>query len=347
MDAAGAPAPPLPLAVDLDGTLLRTDVLMEGLAHGLARKPISTLLALPLALFGRARLKARIRQLTPDLAVELLPLHADVLAYLQAEQARGRTLHLVTAADEQAAAKVALRFGLFESVLGSDGMTNLKGAAKGAALQARFPEGFAYAGDSFADLAVWSGAQAGVFVGWKRGVEARLRQRGLPLEAAFAYAAPRWRDWRRTLTLQSWLLNLLIFSPLALGAEIARPTAWFAAFCAYWVAGMTASGVRILAELTDLENQRRGLAPAGPFATGAIPLAHGFVASLTLLGLALILAAWHWTAFAAALALFAASLFAHYKLDQPDKPLLDTLAVALTQILRLVMGLLAIGAAAG
>lgn len=341
------PAAAPPLAVDLDGTLLRTDLLMEGLAFGLARKPLSTLLALPLALFGRARLKQRIHQLTPDLPVELLPLHERFLAFLEGERGRGRSLHLVTAADQAAANRVAQRIGLFTSVLGSNGVDNNKGAAKRAALQRCFPKGFAYAGDSFADLKVWTAAQAGVFVGWKRGVERQLRLAGMALEATFPEPPPRPHDWLALLSARSWAVNLLLFSPLVLVQEAWTWACLQAAAGAFVLAGMTATGMRILHDLTTLQEQRRGARPQSPFARGAIPLAHGFVAAASLLLVAFAAAFWKSAGFGLVLLLFAASLLAHFKLAVPSKPLLDTLAMALNQVLRLVLGLLVLGAVAG
>jgi len=168
----------------MDGTLLETDVLAEGMKV-VARRPLafgSALLALILG--GRPPFKRKIAALA-TLDVESLPVRAHFLDWLREEKSSGRTLWLATAADRSTAEKVAARFGLFDGVLASEGATNLKAHAKRRALQSLFPEGFTYAGDSAADLHVWRGAKAIIIVGARDEVAARARRLGLPIERTF------------------------------------------------------------------------------------------------------------------------------------------------------------------
>jgi len=115
-----------PLVVDMDGTLLRTDILYEGIAAAFARRPLGLLTALPLLAFGRAPFKRRIAAIAA-VDVASLPLREDLVDWLRSEKARGRPLHLVSAAEESAVAAVGARVGLFDTVQGSDGRRNLKG----------------------------------------------------------------------------------------------------------------------------------------------------------------------------------------------------------------------------
>lgn len=168
----------------MDGTLLETDVLAEGM-KALARRPLAFASALPaLVLGGRPPFKRRIASLA-TLEIESLPVRTDLLDWLRDEKASGRTLWLATAADRLTAEKVAARIGLFDGVLASDGATNLKSHAKRRALVHRFPEGFAYAGDSAADLPVWAGAKSIVIVHARAAVAARAQRLGPPVERVF------------------------------------------------------------------------------------------------------------------------------------------------------------------
>src|SRR5258705_2061169 len=89
----------VPLAVDLDGTLVRSDMLMESLASALKRAPW-LVLALPFWLLGgRARLKSELAR-RADLDVTLLPYDENVLAQLRRARSAGHPLVLATAADE-------------------------------------------------------------------------------------------------------------------------------------------------------------------------------------------------------------------------------------------------------
>ena len=155
--------PAVPLCVDLDGSLVRTDTLVESLfALGPSWQVASALLQLVRG--GRAAFKRAVTQ-AADLDPALLPYNQELLAYLREQKQSGRRLVLATAADAGVARSIADHLRLFDEVIASDGVDNLKGEAKARALVDRFGVGgFAYAGDSRADLAVWAVAQAGVTV---------------------------------------------------------------------------------------------------------------------------------------------------------------------------------------
>jgi len=158
------PAKPVPLCVDLDGTLIKTDLLWESLARLLRRNPLQLVPVLFWWMRGRARLKQQLaRRVKIDPAT--LPYHEPFLAFLQEQKKAGRRLVLVTASDRDMALPVADHVGLFDEVMGSDGKTNLRSDNKRKALVEKFGErGFDYAGNSSADLAVWRGAREAIVV---------------------------------------------------------------------------------------------------------------------------------------------------------------------------------------
>ena len=82
---------PIPLCVDLDGTLIRSDLLVESFFLLLKHRPLCLFLV-PLWLWrGKAVLKYEIaRRVQPDYA--LLPYDTAFLDWLRAEHARGRPL---------------------------------------------------------------------------------------------------------------------------------------------------------------------------------------------------------------------------------------------------------------
>jgi phosphoserine phosphatase len=171
------PLPPtenqIPLVVDLDGTLIKTDLLWESLGLYLRRNPFGIFPVLLWWTRGRAFLKQR---LADHVRVDpaKLPVNGKFLAWLHEQKAAGRKIVLATASDFQAAKPVADHFGIFDEVLASDGKTNLRGANKLKALVEKFGErGFDYAGNSSVDLAVWRGAHAAIVVNARRSVEKR------------------------------------------------------------------------------------------------------------------------------------------------------------------------------
>ena len=173
-DAATDTRPPL--CIDLDGTLVRTDTLMEGMIALLGGMRLGTMIGAMAS--GRAGLKARVAAQAPfDPA--LLPYNEALVDYIRAERAKGRRIVLATAANEAVADRVAAHLGLFDEVIASTATHNLKGAAKADALVQRFgASGFVYAGDAGADLAVWHHAAAAVLVNVTPGVAAKVRERG-------------------------------------------------------------------------------------------------------------------------------------------------------------------------
>ena len=145
-----------PLCIDLDGTLVRSDTLVESLLVVLKQRPWLVLL-LPLWLLrGKAELKRQIAA-RAELDPGTLPYHTDLVDWLRTQAAAGRKIYLATAADQKIAKSVADHLGLFDGVLASGNGHNLKGKNKQAALQQEFGSGgYDYAGNDTADLAIWA-----------------------------------------------------------------------------------------------------------------------------------------------------------------------------------------------
>jgi len=154
----------VPLAVDLDGTLIRTDMMWESLSRLLRRNPLAIFPILFWWTRGRALLKQKLAarvQIDPA----ALPYHQKFLDWLRAEKRAGRKIILATASDLKMAQPVADYTGLFDEVLASNGKTNLRSENKLRALTKKFGErGFDYAGNSTADFAVWRGSRQAVVV---------------------------------------------------------------------------------------------------------------------------------------------------------------------------------------
>lgn len=165
----------IPLCVDLDGTLLNTDMLWESLKDVTRKKPWCVLLFPFWFLQGRAHLKQKVAALAKvDLAT--LPYHHGFLEFLKREKASGRKLILATASDQAIADKIAARFGLFDEVLASNGQRNLRGHAKVALLTERFgAKGFDYAGNSHVDLQVWPATRHSIVVNGSEELVAKAR----------------------------------------------------------------------------------------------------------------------------------------------------------------------------
>jgi len=207
-----------PLVLDLDGTLLRTDLLLEAILQYLKREPLGVFLLFMWALRGVAHLKRQVAART-ELAVDLLPINEPLAAYAREAAETGRPVIAATAANRHLAERVCARFGFISEVLASCDRVNLKGAGKARALRAKFPGGYAYAGDAAADLPVWREAAFGIFAGKDRRLLDRLTDL-TTLEADFSRTPPTARDWFRALRVHQWAKNALIFVPLMLAGHL-------------------------------------------------------------------------------------------------------------------------------
>lgn len=333
-----------PLVVDMDGALLRTDVLFEAIASGLARRPIETLLAFRFLLSGRARFKRAIAEIN-EVDVDALPLREDFVEHLAKERAAGRPLHLVTAAREEIAQQVAERVGLFDTVQGSTDGRNLKGAKKLAAIKERFPDGFAYAGDSAADLKVWREADGIVLAGASPAVAAQARRMDKPMEGEFANAPANLRVWIKALRVHQWSKNGLVFVALMLSHRYLELGSWIATIQAMAAMCLAASGTYLINDLSDLASDRRHRSKQfRPLASGRISIQTALVIAplLILAGLA--------GAFAGSVGLgllvcLYLAMTLSYSMWLKRVPMLDVTILGGLYTVRVIIGAVAIGVA--
>ncbi|CAN5605844.1 UbiA family prenyltransferase [soil metagenome] len=272
-----------PLVFDLDGTLIATDLLAETLLLFLKQNPLRIFVVLGWLLKGRAHLKRRLAE-SVNLDVDLLPLRDEVVAYARAQAEAGRKIYIATAADGVLASRLRDRFDFVTDIIGSDGATNLKSANKAAALRARFPQGFDYAGDAHADIAVWKAARQAVFAGSSLALKRKL-ETICPIRFSAVTRPPSAKDWIKGLRLHQWAKNSLIFVPILLGGQIGSLPVWIACALGFAGMGVLASTTYVLNDLFDLQEDRTHWTKRNrPFASGRIPIQAGL--AIVPLGLA-------------------------------------------------------------
>lgn len=331
-------AAPLPLAVDLDGTLLATDTLHEGLVAALMRDPAAVPRLLLALRQGRAAFKQHVSRAAPANAATL-PLRKNFVDWLLAQRAAGRRLHLVTAADQSVADAVAGHLAIFDSATGSDGTRNLKGAAKAEWLRQRFPEGFAYAGDSRHDLLVFAAAEEIVLVNTSPAVAAAARRRAdAEVLAEFPSSGSVIRDWIGALRIHQWSKNVLLFVPLILGHKLGDLHAILNCLLGLVLMGITASSTYLLNDLADLSSDRLHRTKRHrAIAAGRIAPLHALGGALALLGMGLVGAMVLEPAFALGLMSYVL-LSMLYSAAIKRIALLDTLTIGGLFTLRLALG---------
>lgn len=266
-----------PLCVDLDGTLIRTDLLVESLLVLIKQKPWLVFLIPVWLLRGKSVLKEEIASRV-DLNVQTLPYQSDLVEFLRKEHATGRTLVLVTASHRKFADGIAKHLGVFTKVHATENGTNLTGRTKRDFLVNNYGiKGFDYAGNSRADVPVWGMARQAIVVNPGVGVlQDAMNQ--CPISQTFTDTHVGVKAYAKALRMHQWLKNLLIFAPMLLAHQIGQIGLWMDGSLAFISFSLCASSVYLLNDLLDLPADR--LHPRKrfrPFASGNISSVHGIV----------------------------------------------------------------------
>lgn len=334
-----APSSKLPLVVDLDGTLIHTDLLVEMIFGFLGKSPLSAF-KLPLWLVsGRAVLKRKLIELA-HIDVTTLPYNEAVLARIHEAHKGGRNVYLASASDAGLVRAVADHLGLFDGWFASDGEINLSGAVKAARLVEEFGEGkFDYIGNGSADLPVWASAATAIFVGSSPSVERRLAALERPTERIAAKKTAR--GWLRLLRPHQWVKNVLVGVPLLTAHQFSLTTVLLTLLAAMAFSAC-ASSVYILNDLVDLQADRAHPSKRKrPFASGDVSFMTGAVLGLLCLVFAFGVAAFVSLQFMAVLFAYFMATFA-YSLFLKRKMLIDAITLGGLYTIRVAGGAAAI-----
>lgn len=251
----------LPLVLDLDGTLIRTDTFHEMMVCLLVTKPWMLFLIPFWLLKGRPYAKAQLAQQT-NLSPTHLPYNISLLAFIKTEVQKGRSIVLATGTNQKVAQCIATHLGFFQDVIGSNDTVNMTGLHKRQALLQKFePLGFDYAGDSRIDSYIWQVAHKALVVHPKSGVlKCALISRGPELTHVFPREKSRFWALLQAFRPLFWILNLLV--PF---------------WSLFFALSFLSSGLFMGNDLLMLSHERKGLTHQSMFAKGHLHLITAFI----------------------------------------------------------------------
>jgi 4-hydroxybenzoate polyprenyltransferase/phosphoserine phosphatase len=324
----------LPLCVDLDGTLVQTDSLHEAVVLA-SRDPLNLVRALTNLIEGKAKFKKAIYA-AASLDARTLPYNQPLLRYLRDERARGRRIVLITAADSLIADAVSESLGVFDEVIASDGVRNVRGETKAEILVDRFGVGnFVYAGNDQTDMHVWRRSGGAILVNADSRLVARARNI-VSIEAEFPPVPKGIMPFIKALRPHQWAKNVLVFLPIIASTQLLDFDGWknaallFVSFCC------AASAIYIVNDLTDLladrQHPRKRLRP---FASGSLSVRTGVLLSAALGVVAMGFAA---PIGAIPLVVGYAILSSSYSLILKEKALVDVFILASLYTIRIFAG---------
>lgn len=326
-----------PLCVDVDGTLIRTDLLWESLWSAVGRRPWTALLIPFWILRGKCYLKEKAAE-HGAIDPSALPYCQPFLDYLKQQRAQHRPLYLATGCAAPIARSIAEHLGIFDGAFSTENGVNCTGTRKLQMLTERFgARNFDYAGNARVDLPIWKGAGSALLINAPHSLIPAVKVAGVDIEFRVPRPSP-WRALLRQLRIHQWTKNLLVFGAVFLShrwSDWSRIAACIQAFIAF---SLAASSVYMLNDLLDLQSDRLNPSKRDrPFASGELPLWVGTLLSPMLSATALILGLLISPNFAAVLiAYIGFSIF--YSLDAKRRIILDVIVLSGLYSVRLYAG---------
>ncbi|MCA0405000.1 MAG: UbiA family prenyltransferase [Proteobacteria bacterium] len=326
----------LPLVVDLDGTLIRTDLLVESAFAHVGEKPMAAIGVLAALRRGKAALKDHIAaQTTIDVAH--LPYDEAVLDLIRRAKGEGRRVILASASNERYVKGVAEHLGLFDEWYGSSATDNLSSSRKAALLVEKFGEkGFDYIGNERADIPIWRVARKAIGVRLSGSLESHLKVLAPDAEILPSAGNPL-RAWAKMLRVHQWAKNALVFVAPLTSQHLNFGTLGqiLAAFFAF---SLAASAIYIVNDLVDIDADRKHPSKKRrPLAAGTVPILEAVVVAPALLIAALALAATLPSKFILVVLAYLA-LTTLYTFVLKRKMMIDVVALAALYTLRVIGG---------
>lgn len=330
----------LPLAVDLDGTLLKSDMLLESFLVMIRNNPLTLFLVPFWLLKGKAWMKAQIA-LRAEIEVKTLPYHENVLAYLHQQKTAGRKLYLATATHQTFAQKIAEHLGIFDGVFASNEGLNLSGTRKRDALVNAFGERqFVYAGNESVDFSIWRASAASIVVGSDT-LKADAEKHA-PVEKHFQNKGNAFKALLKAFRVHQWVKNALIFIPILAAHKFTDAQGFLHAMLAFFAFSACASSVYLINDMLDLaEDRQHPTKRKRPFASGTLSILTGMMSVPFLMVTAIVLCFFLPTQFAVVLGVYYALTFA-YSFSLKRLVLIDVVTLSSLYTIRIIAGAAAI-----
>jgi len=326
-----------PICIDLDGTLIFTDILYEQMVLLIKYRPWMVIF-FPFWLFhGKNHFKQKIASQV-ELAIEHLPYNTALITWLKEQKAKGRQLVLVTASHFSIAQRIANHLNIFDEVLATDKDCNLRGKNKRAKLIEKYGEKqFDYIGNEKSDVPVWDAANEAMICRRKNTIPSYASHLS-HLKLFAAGEKPGFTTLLKTLRVHQYAKNLLLFVPLLLGHEYqqAQMLSLLLGFASF---SLLASSVYIFNDLFDLEADRNHKTKCKrSFANGVLSIRTGFVLTAILLAASMMLASFlplHFQLILAAYYLLTVSYSFYFK----RIPLVDVFLLSALYTIRILAGM--------
>jgi 4-hydroxybenzoate polyprenyltransferase/phosphoserine phosphatase len=331
----------VPLCVDLDGTLILSDVLWESVIQ-LWSKPLAALRVTWALRHGKASMKGVLAEAIP-IDPTSLPYREDLLTYLHSQYAEGRQIILVTATHHLIAQRVAEFLGIFSAVKASEGHFNLGGINKRDVLIKEYGVGgFDYIGDHNKDLVIFSSARLALLADPSQSLKEKTAKVA-KIDKVFEHPRNWFNIIMRALRVHQWAKNSLLGVPLVTAHKVLDFNAWMNLLLAFICFSLLASATYIVNDLHDLQLDRKHQKKRfRALASGDLPIPIGIVLAVLLMVFSFALTSAFLPRFFLMYLIIYAVITMAYSFDLKRRLIADVLILAILYTLRIMAGAAAI-----
>ncbi len=329
----------VPLLIDLEQALLRTDPLAEAALAYVAANPLR--IAYPLAGWawrGRATIEKNLLEaVEPD--PELMPVSEEIIELAAAAKREGRQVFLVTNKDELLARELCLRIPHFTDVICCSGAKTDN--PKSTVIVERFPDGYDYVGGRATDPEIWRNAREALVVAPTKAVLQSIEAHDKP--TTVIPRRSRLSALIKASRLHQLAKNALIFVPAVLSGTIVDPATLISCLLAFLALGLVAVGTYLINDLLDIAHDRRHWSKRfRPIASGDLPIGTALAAALASIAGGFAIASTVGLGVLAGLGAYLVLTLA-YSMHLKRVPILDVTVLATLFTLRLAIGIAAAG----
>jgi 4-hydroxybenzoate polyprenyltransferase len=327
------------LVVDLDGTLVLTDMLFESLILFIKFRSYRILFLLMHLLRGKVEFKNFIsNEIEGLLNVKSLPYNQKLIKWIYDQKKNGAKVFLATATHESIAKKIGLHLKLFDGIFATKNI-NLKGLVKKDCLISAFgKKGYEYVGNAKSDLPVWESSSICYIVAPELGV-LRAAQKINKVEIIFNSRSSYFFNLISSLRAHQWTKNILIFVPLFASHNFFDLHLLSQSVIAFLTFGLCASSAYLTNDLLDLQEDRlHATKRLRPIASGQFPIFHAFMLVPILLSISFCISALLLTKVYCLVLFFYFTLAVTYSLYLKRLAIFDVTTLAILYITRIVAG---------
>ena len=326
------------LSVDLDGTLIKTDMLYETFWSSFSNDFLIPLKAFFALFKGKAFLKEMLFDKS-TLDIKSLPYNQDVIKYIHSHRSRGGKVALVTASTHRLAEAISKHLNLFDEVYGSTPINNLKGLAKADLQKKVFGiSNFDYIGNSSADLQSWAISNKAITFNARKLLKKRCEKcNNNTFHLTDKNKKSLLSSFLKEIRPYQWIKNILVFLPMIAAQDFDKSTLFQALF-AFIAFSSTASSVYIFNDLLDIQADRNHPKKCRrPLAAGDLSFGMGMSLGILLLIIGIIFGYTVDKSFLVTLLIYY-SITLSYSIYFKRKALIDIFILAGLYTLRLLAG---------